>query len=195
MREQFHVSNLKKPTMFQRPLPRPMLVFQQSPRVGGATTERLDAVPPTPTNPSLSRPPPAAAGGREKGEVFGGPSVLACQSPFRRRRVGGEARNAPLRVVTWYISAGDAYRLGAEPNHGRRTINAGSGGHPAPRTRWHERLRSPGRGPEIFPFRAPSPPASGASFCSPFLDTSRSGLLDRTFELRAGTILSEDGTT
>jgi len=114
------------------------------PRVGGATTERLDAVPPTPTNPSLSRPPPAAAGGREKGEVFGGPSVLACQSPFRRRRVGGEARNAPLRVVTWYISAGDAYRLGAEPNHGRRTINAGSGGHPAPRTRWHERYRSPG---------------------------------------------------
>jgi hypothetical protein len=32
--------------------------------------------------------------------------------------------------------------------------------------RTNERLRSPGRGPEIFPFRAPSPPASGASFCS-----------------------------
>ena len=72
----------------------------------------------------------------------------------------------------------------------------------APRFQSRPRLRRlivtttiTGAGAGDSPYRAPSPPASGASFCSPFLDTSRFGLLDGTIELLIGTILSEDGAT
>ncbi len=66
------------------------------------------------------------AGGRQKGKRLGGPGRLACQSPFRRHRVGGEAPIAPLRAVTLSMSAGDACRLGADANRGDRTFSAGA---------------------------------------------------------------------
>ena len=70
-----------------------------------------------------------------------GMSRLACQSPFRRHGVGGEAPSAPLCAITLSMSAGAACRLGADANRGHRTINAGAR-DPIPAR--HERYRSPG---------------------------------------------------
>ena len=79
-------------------------VGRHRPRVGGATTEWLDAAPPVPA-PLLS---PLRRLWRRRGErreTVAGFVRLACQSPARRRRVGGEARtvaatrsNSPCRT-------------------------------------------------------------------------------------------------
>ncbi len=66
------------------------LIRRRRPRVGGATIGRLDAAP-APTRPLRRRPAPQVADGDGESIIWVS-DVIAGQSPFRPRGVGGEAQ-------------------------------------------------------------------------------------------------------